>query len=126
MLNQIPMEVVVGAVAVGQGVFGGLFWVFKGRIREEIGNLELRLVNELNGKYVRTGECVLRDGSTREMLKVTADEVRAQGLATADRDAAIQDRINELVQAISARAADAILRDREILSKIDALLDRSR
>lgn len=120
----LTLEAVVGLVTILQVAVIAVVWVFKGRIHQEIGDLELRLVNELNGKYVRTGECVLRDGATRELLKLTADEGRSACLAAAGRDAATQDRIDEIRKSIAREAADAILRSQRLQEGIAELLAR--
>jgi len=85
-----------------------------------------RKLMALNGLYVRSGECVLRSGSNRQMIVEDRDNARAVCVAANNRDEATQGRIDELVRTIATRAAETILLDREILSKINALLARTK
>lgn len=85
-----------------------------------------RKLKELNGTYVRSGECVLKDGALRQMVQSSQAEGQMACLAATQRDTVTQARIDDLVQSIAARTADTILRDREILNKIDLLLMQGR
>ena len=99
-------------------ILGGNIWITSALID--------RKLTALNGTYVRIGECVLRSGISRQMIAEDRDSARELCLASVNRDAATQERIDELVRTIATRTAEAILMDREILSKINALLDRTK
>jgi hypothetical protein len=99
-------------------ILGGNAWITSALID--------RKLTALNGTYVRIGECVLRSGTSRQMIAEDRDYARTAYLASVNRDATTQERIDELVQTIATRAAETILLDREILTKINSLLDRTR
>jgi hypothetical protein len=84
--------------------------------------LENHMIEKIDGAYVRVGECALRDAGTRELLKVAMDEGRASCLTATARDAETQRHIDSLVTEITRRAAETIVRDDRILTKIDELL----
>jgi hypothetical protein len=116
MWEHITTEGVGVAIAVLVAILGGNAWVTAALID--------RRLAALNRLYIRKDECVLRSGGNRDMIVNDREEMKAECLAAAGRDAVTQARIDELVRAIASRAAETILRDREILSKIDALLLR--
>jgi len=99
-------------------ILGGNAWITSALID--------RKLTALNGTYVRIGECILRSGSNRQMIVEDRDSTRESCLASVNRDAATQERIDELVRTIATRAAETILLDREILTKINSLLDRTK
>lgn len=122
--SNITLEAVIGIIAIGQAAMAMIFWAFRAKMKQEMAEMEGRLLVHMDTAYVRSNECVLRDGATRQIVSETRAEVSASCLASIGRDEATQLRINELIQAIASRAADTIMRDQQILSKIDALLSR--
>ena len=118
MWEHITPQGVSVVLASVVSILGGNIWITSALID--------RKLTALNGTYVRIGECVLRSGSNRQMIAEDRDLARATCIASANRDAITQERMDELVQMIATRAAETILLDREILSKINALLDRPR
>jgi len=118
MWEHITPQGVSVVLASVVAILGGNIWITSALID--------RKLTALNGTYVRIGECVLRSGSNRQMIAEDRDYARTAYLVFVNRDAATQERIDELVQMIVTRAAETILLDREILSKINALLDRPR
>lgn len=47
-------------------------------VRKELAELENRIILRINGTYVRTSECRLRDENLQERIRVIADEVRRE------------------------------------------------
>ena len=44
-------------------------------VRREMSEMEVRLIEKLNGKYVRTQECVLREALVEERINALAEDV---------------------------------------------------
>jgi hypothetical protein len=44
-------------------------------VRREMAEMEVRLIEKLNGKYVRTQECVLREALVEERINALAEDV---------------------------------------------------
>jgi len=44
-------------------------------VRREMVEMEVRLIEKLNGKYVRTQECVLREALVEERINALAEDV---------------------------------------------------
>jgi hypothetical protein len=126
MSGNVPLEVIGAVAAAGQVVLIWVFWTFKGKVREEMQAMELHLREHMDASYVRVGECVLRSGANRLAIAEDRADAAAACIAAAGRDSVTQGRIDELVRTIASRAAETIMVDREILNKINALLDRSR
>ena len=116
MLEHITAEGVGVAIAALIAILGGNAWVTSALID--------RKLMALNDVFVRVGECALRTSGAQKETDAIREEGRVACLSAAGRDDVTQFRIDELVRAIAARTAETILRDREILSKIDALLAR--
>ena len=116
MWEHVTAEGVAAAIAALVAILGGNAWITSALIHRQLAALDT--------KYVPLGECVLRTAGAKNEVLAIRDEGRAACLVAAGRDDVTQSRIDELVRAIAARTAETILRDREILSKIDALLAR--
>ena len=52
-------------------------------VRKELAEAESRVFEKVNGKYVRSSECLLREAAIREHVEMLADEVR-RGNAAGD------------------------------------------
>jgi len=50
-------------------------------VRKELAELENRVFLRINGAYVRSGECHLREAAIREHVERLADEVRRRNAA---------------------------------------------
>lgn len=105
MLDSITITDVGGLVGIGGALLAGNAWLTSLLID--------RKLEALNGVYVPVGECVLRTAGAQKEIQLTQDDVRAAC-----------ERIDELVKIIASRAAEAIMRDREILNGIGTLLER--
>jgi hypothetical protein len=66
------------------GLVSGLIGTYVGlqnrallaEVRKELAETENRVLDRVNGKYVRSQECPLREAAIREHLEVLADEIR--------------------------------------------------
>ena len=47
-------------------------------VRKELAELENRIILRINGTYVRTAECRLRDENLQERIRAITDEVRRE------------------------------------------------
>jgi hypothetical protein len=50
-------------------------------VRKELAELENRIINRINGTYVRTSECHLRDDHLRERVDALAEEIKNRNAA---------------------------------------------
>ena len=50
-------------------------------VRKELAETENRICERINGKYVRSQECHLREAAIREHMDVLADEIRRNSAA---------------------------------------------
>lgn len=48
-------------------------------VRTELAELENRIILRINGTYVRSGECSLREANVRERIQMLLAEVRREG-----------------------------------------------
>ncbi len=73
----------------GSGLASGLIGTYVGlqnrallaEVRKELAETENRICERVNGKYVRSAECQLREAAIREHVEMLADEVRRRNAA---------------------------------------------
>ena len=73
------------------GLISGLIGAFAGlqnrallvEIRTELAELENRIITRINGTYVRSGECRLREENVHTRLESLVEEVRKRSAAGA-------------------------------------------
>ena len=66
------------------GLFSGLIATYVSlqnrallaEVRQELAELEVRLISKINGTYVRRSECELRKGNLHERVDALAEDVR--------------------------------------------------
>ena len=71
------------------GLVSGLIGAFVGlqnkallaEVRKELAETEGRICDRINGKYVRSSECKLREAAIRDHVDMLADEVRRHNAA---------------------------------------------
>ena len=71
---------------LASGLVSGLIGTYVGlqnrallaEVRKELAETENRICERINGKYVRSSECHLRDAAIREHLEMLAGEIRRQ------------------------------------------------
>ena len=74
---------------MGSGLASGLIGTYVGlqnrallaEVRKELAETENRICERINGKYVRSAECHLREAAIREHVDMLADEVRRRNAA---------------------------------------------
>lgn len=72
------------ALVPAAGLISGLIGTYVGlqnrallaEVRRELAELENRIIARINGTYVRTGECHLREQHLTDRLNATLEEVR--------------------------------------------------
>ena len=73
------------------GLLSGLIGTYVGlqnrallaEVRKELAETDNRICERINGKYVRSAECHLREAAIREHVDMLADEVRRRSAAGA-------------------------------------------
>lgn len=114
MLEHATPQALTAMIAVLAAILGGNAWITSALIDKKL--------KDLDKMYVRTNECLLRCGNTRDLISADRADTQKIGNSAALRDDATQKRIDAMVQSIATRAAESVLRDREVLGKIDELL----
>jgi hypothetical protein len=74
---------------LASGLVSGLIGTYVGlqnrallaEVRKELAETENRVFDRVNGKYVRTGECKLREAAIREHVEMLANEIRRSNAA---------------------------------------------
>jgi hypothetical protein len=74
---------------LASGLVSGLIGTYVGfqnrallaEVRKELAETESRVFEKVNGKYVRSSECHLREAAIREHMEVLADEIRRNSAA---------------------------------------------
>jgi hypothetical protein len=82
-------ERIIGMLVPGIGLLSGLIATYVSlqnrallaEVRRELAELENRVLARLNGKYVRTAECELREQLIHERLTVIAEAIRNKSAA---------------------------------------------
>ena len=95
-------------------------------VRKEIAEMEARVLLQINGNFVRTPVCQVReDGIQRQILSLVED-AGAKASALLLRDDALHTRITSLVEEIGMRTIAGLLREEIVLQKIAALAADAR
>ncbi|MBI2818139.1 MAG: hypothetical protein HYX72_14485 [Acidobacteria bacterium] len=74
----------IGLIVSAVGLVSGLIGAYVGlqnrallaEVRTELAEMENRIITSLNGKYVRTAECLLRNEHLASRMDSIAEEVR--------------------------------------------------
>lgn len=74
---------------LASGLVSGLIGTYVGlqnrallaEVRKELAETENRVFDRVNGKYVRSQECHLREAAIREHVEMLADEIRRNSAA---------------------------------------------
>jgi len=74
------LQVIVPTIGLVSGLIGAYVGLqnraLLAEVRQELAELENRIITRINGTYVRKGECTLREGHLQERL-----DVLSQGLS---------------------------------------------
>jgi hypothetical protein len=74
---------------LASGLVSGLIGTYVGlqnrallaEVRKELAETESRVFEKVNGKYVRSSECHLREAAIREHMELLTDEIRRNSAA---------------------------------------------
>lgn len=79
------LQVIVPAIGLVSGLIGAYVGLqnraLLAEVRQELAELENRIITRINGTYVRRGECELREELVHERLTVLADDLRKRPAA---------------------------------------------
>lgn len=77
---QIPLELLMAVTGLASGLVGTYVGLqnraLLAEVRKELAEQGNRVTEKLNGKYVRTGECLLREQNVHTRLGAFAAELR--------------------------------------------------
>src|ERR1017187_1814547 len=90
-------------------------------VRREIAELENRFLQRINGSFVRTSECHVREDGVQRQFAAMVDEITSKASAAMLRDEGLQSRITKLVEDIGMRTIAGLLREETVLMKIAGL-----
>lgn len=84
-MNEHFIQILIPA----SGLISGLIGTFVGlqnrallaEVRKELAELENRIITRINGTFVRTSECHLRDDHLRERLDALSEELKNRNAA---------------------------------------------
>ena len=84
-MNEHFFEVLVTAVGLVSGLIGAFVGLqnraLLAEVRKELAENENRIFEKINGKYVRSAECHLREAAIREHVDLLASEIRNRNAA---------------------------------------------
>ena len=95
-------------------------------VRREIAELENRFLQRINGSFVRTSECHVREDGVQRQFAAMVDETTSKASAAMLRDEGLQSRITKLVEDIGMRTIAGLLREETVLLKIAGLASAIR
>ena len=85
-MNEHFLEVLVPAVGLVSGLIGAFVGLqnraLLAEVRKELAENENRIFEKINGKYVRSAECLLREAAMREHVELLATELRNRTAAS--------------------------------------------
>jgi hypothetical protein len=85
-VNEHFLEVLVPAVGLVSGLIGAFVGLqnraLLAEVRKELAENENRIFEKINGKYVRSAECLLREAAMREHVELLATELRNRTAAS--------------------------------------------
>jgi hypothetical protein len=79
-MNEHYFQILIPAAGLVSGLIG-MYVGLQNRallaeVRKELAELENRIITRINGTYVRTGECQLREQLVHERLTTIAEELK--------------------------------------------------
>lgn len=81
MLGSRPIEWYVSFSIIITSAMALIWWLVKSTIRSELYAFRVELIKELNGTYVRSGECQLRHADTEHRIERLEDGCDTWGTA---------------------------------------------
>ena len=84
-MNEHYFQILIPAAGLVSGLIG-MYVGLQNRallaeVRKELAELENRIITRINGTYVRTGECQLREQLVHERLATIAEELKNKNAA---------------------------------------------
>jgi hypothetical protein len=84
-MNEHYFQILIPAAGLVSGLIG-MYVGLQNRallaeVRKELAELENRIITRINGTYVRTGECQLREQLVHERLATIAEELKNRNAA---------------------------------------------
>ena len=74
------LQILIPATGLVSGLLGAYVGLqnraLLAEVRKELAELEYRMFEKLDGKFVRAQECHLRDGNLQARLELLAEEIR--------------------------------------------------
>jgi len=84
-MEQRILQFLIPAIGLVSGLIGAYVGLqnraLLAEVRREIAELENRIFERINGKYVRSGECRLREELVHERLATIAEELKNKNAA---------------------------------------------
>lgn len=84
---QIPLEILIALTGLVSGLIGAYVGLqsraLLAEVRKEIAEMENRVISRINGTYVRSAECALREENVHQRLDVIVEEIRSKNAAGA-------------------------------------------
>ena len=85
MDSHVLLQILIPAVGLISGLIGAYVGLenrlLLAEVRKEMAEMENRLADRLNGKYVRAAECSLRESLLQERIATILEEVRSRNAA---------------------------------------------
>ena len=123
-------QILIPALGLVSGLLGAYLSLqnraLVAEVRKEIAELETRLLQRINGTYVRTSECHVREDGVQRQFAAMVDETASRASAAMLRDEGLQSRITKLVEDIGMRTIAGLLREETVLLKIAGLASAIR
>ena len=81
----VPLELLIAITGLASGLVGTYVGLqnraLLAEVRKELAENENRIFERVNGKYVRSSECHLREAAVREHMEMLAEEIRRNSAA---------------------------------------------
>jgi hypothetical protein len=81
----VPLELLIAITGLASGLVGTYVGLqnraLLAEVRKELAENENRIFERVNGKYVRSSECHLREAAVREHMEMLAEEIRRNNAA---------------------------------------------
>ena len=124
-MENTVFQILIPALGLASGFIGAYVSLqnraLVAEVRKEIAELENRFLQRINGSFVRTSECHVREDGVQRQFAAMVDEITTKASAAMLRDEGLQSRITKLVEDIGMRTIAGLLREETVLLKIAGL-----
>jgi hypothetical protein len=80
MENHVLLQVLIAAIGLVSGLIGAYVSLqnraLLAEVRRELAELENRIITRINGTFVRSSECQLREENVKSRLEALVEEIR--------------------------------------------------